>query len=135
VSDFYITIVGNDTLIKAMALAGAKAPALLTAALVEEANLAFRRSQAMVPFRFGILKGSGRVAPPITILDETFVEISYGGAASAYAYIMHKGIMNDKPITYHTPGTHDHYLSDAVEETIPGMEGRIMARIEGMLHV
>lgn len=134
-ADFYIQLVGDEAMIKALTLAGAQAPVVMTAALVEEANLAFRRSQAMVPFRFGILKTSGRVSQPVTVFNETFVDISYGGAASAYAYIMHKGIMNGKPINYHTAGTHEHYLSDAVEEIIPGLEGRLLARIEGMLHV
>lgn len=134
-SEVYVHLIGVDAFIKAMALAGAKIPAALTASQVEEANLAFRRSQAMVPFRFGILKASGRVHPPKMVMGTSIVDISYGGAASAYAYIMHRGIMNGKPINYRTPGTRDHYLSIAVEETKLGMEGRLIGRIEGILKV
>lgn len=123
-----IQLIGLDTLVTAMDRYGLKAPVALKQVLTEEANLIFRKSQLRAPFRFGILRASGRVSS-----DTTSITISYGGAASAYAYIMERGIMNGRPINYRTPGTGKNYLAGPVAEAIDGMQARLLARLEVVL--
>jgi hypothetical protein len=100
--------------------------------LSAEAQIIFRMSQIQVPFRKGILKGSGNVSLPTPDGDGISVDISYGGAAKAYAYIMHRGTMNGRPINYRN-GKKGQYLKDPVDAAIPGMDERLAIRIREIL--
>lgn len=132
-AQFYqIELVGIDTLIRTLAVGKSNTVLALTQALQEEANLAFRMSQLEVPYRYGILKGSGRVSTPKVSGGQVVVDISYGGAARAYAYIMHRGIMHGKPINYRG-GKKSHYLSDPVQRAAAGSSDRIEKRIARIL--
>jgi hypothetical protein len=128
-----IELVGLDDLIRILAKAGAYAVPLLTYALTEEAHNGFRLSQVEVPFRFGILKGSGRVNGPRMEGGNIVVDISYGGAAGAYAYIMHRGTMHGRAINYRN-GKKANYLSDPVRAMVPGMSNRLAAKVEEMFN-
>jgi hypothetical protein len=126
--DLSIELIGLDTLTSALARWGVQAPAAMKQVMNEEANIIFRKSQIRAPFRFGVLRGSGRVESGITS-----IEISYGGAARAYAYIMHEGIINGRPIHYRTPGTGKHYLAIPVAEAMVDMPARLTSRLEMIL--
>jgi hypothetical protein len=125
-------MVSLDRLVRILAVAGARATPALGAALLEETHLAFRKSQVEAPFRFGILKGSGRVKGPVFMATKVKVEISYGGAASAYAYILHKGVIDGKTINFKN-GKKAQYLYDPVKAQVAGMDDRIANRIEAIL--
>lgn len=125
---FKIKMAGEDTILRTMALAGVRTPEVLAAALLDEAHIIFRISQLQVPYRYGALKGSGRVSLPVISGGNVFVDITYGGPSIAYAYIMHKGIMYGHPINYRN-GKKDHYLSDPVRERAPFIEANIADRI------
>lgn len=129
---YQIELVGIDTLIRTLAVGKANTALALLTALQEEANLAFRQSQREVPYRYGILKGSGRVSSPAMSGGRVVVEISYGGAARAYAYIMHRGILHGKPINYRG-GKKAQYLSDPVNRAAAGSAARIEKRIARIL--
>lgn len=97
---------------------------MLGRALYEEQQLLFRKSQKQVPFRFGVLKGSGRIMEPAVRGTNVDVESGYGGAASKYAEIVH----NSDRMSFRN-GKKAHYLSDPLEEAKVGMEGRLLKRI------
>ena len=93
-------------------------------ALHDEALVAFNRSQAIVPFRWGILQGSGQVRAPKLSASGVDVELSYGGAASAYAMIMHEGNFNFRG------GRQNKYLEKPVQAAIPRIGPAVRAALE-----
>jgi hypothetical protein len=132
-------LLGLPQMVGLIARQGAGVAPTFGAAILEEAHIAFRESQVLVPVRTGAktpggtLKTSGRVDGPMVMGTEIVVDISYGGAASAYAYIMHRGTMHGRPINYTKPGAMDHYLSRPVEALLPGMDNRLALRIQAMI--
>lgn len=85
-----IKVTGLEPLIRALAGAGADAPRFAARALHEEASEAFVLSQAVVPVRYGDLKRSGVVHPPVTVGSKAYVHITYGGPAAPYAVYVHE---------------------------------------------
>lgn len=122
-----VTLVGADALIGLLITAGAEAAPALARGVYEEGQLAFRTSQKRVPYRWGILKGSGRLFEPVVQGGGVEVTLGYGGAARKYAAAVHEINKNYKN------GKTYKYLSSAVEERIPGMEDRLAARISNIL--
>lgn len=57
--------------------------------MVLEANRVLNESKRIVPFDTGVLKDSGRVEKPKMDATGIEVEITYGGAAKAYAAVQH----------------------------------------------
>jgi hypothetical protein len=128
-----ITLIGADQLIRILAKYGAQVVPALSASLMDEANEAFRLSQMQVPFRHGVLKASGRVTPPqVTAGHFISVELSYGGAARAYAYVTHEGVINGKKINFRN-GKKSHYLSDPIQAVSIGLPMRLERRIQAIL--
>lgn len=123
-----VTLVGQKELVAMLVDMEAKAAPALARALYEEGQLAFRQSQMEVPFRFGILKGSGRIYPPAIVGDEVEVILGYGGAAAQYAMVMHEGNHNFQG------GKKRRYLQDPVEQRVPGMDQRILKRLEAIVN-
>ena len=117
--------------IKATPALGVRA---LGSALTEEGHLILRTSQAIVPVRKGILKGSGGVQGPM-MMGGTVMEgvVGYGGAASAYAWIIHQGISRyGTPFRYRN-GKQAFYLKKPFDEALAGMPVRVAARVEEVL--
>ena len=126
-ASYDVELIGSGKLINLLIQTGAEATPALARAIYEEGQLAFRGSQKKVPYRFGILKGSGRVFPPDVNGEDVEVVLGYGGDARKYAAAVHdinKNYRNGK--TYK-------YLLNAVEERVPGYEGRISKRIERII--
>lgn len=126
-ASYDVQLVGTEALVKLLIAAGAEATPALARALYEEGQLAFRTSQKRVPYRFGILKGSGRVFPPEVNGDDVDVTLGYGGAARKYAIHVHEINKN-----YRNGKTYK-YLSSAVEERQAGMEARVAKRIDRIM--
>ena len=79
------------------------------------ANEVLNESLEIVPVEFGTLKNSGKVGKPQNTAEGLIVEVSYGGAASKYAEIVH-----ENPNARHEEGKTYHYLKipfDKAKET------------------
>jgi hypothetical protein len=61
----------------------------LSKAMMLEANRILNESRKIVPFDTGVLKDSGAVEGPKVDSNGVEVEITYGGAAKAYAAVQH----------------------------------------------
>lgn len=126
-----IKVTGLDELMGAFARAGREAPLLAGKALYEEASEAFLLSQAVVPVRYGYLKASGTVLPPLIRGSMAFVEITYGGAAAPYAIYVHE---LPPARAKHDPPTRWKYLERPVKVTAEGMGKRMTIRVIHMLN-
>jgi hypothetical protein len=97
-------------------------------ALHEEASVVFARSQMLVPVDTGVLRSSGYVSPVRHTDNKTsFVEISYGGPASAYAMIVHEGFAR------HAEPTQRKYLEQPLNERTPVINENIARRLKDIL--
>jgi hypothetical protein len=70
-----------------------------------QANVVLNESLEIVPVDTGTLKDSGRVEKPKITVTGIEVEITYGGAASQYA-----GIVHEDPNARHAEGKSYKYL-------------------------
>lgn len=122
-----VTVKGLDPLMRALVAAGPDAQLYAEKALSEEAQEAFILSQARVPVRFGILKGSGVVHPPETRGTVSRVGITYGGAAAGYAVYVH-----ELPYRHDAP-TAWKYLENPVTLYAQGMGARMATRVADMV--
>ncbi|WIC89048.1 hypothetical protein SEA_OTTAWA_105 [Arthrobacter phage Ottawa] len=126
-TSYSVELVGSGKLVHMLIQAGAEATPALARALYEEGQLAFRTSQKRVPYRFGILKGSGRVFPPEVQAGDVNVTLGYGGNARKYAAAVHEINKN------YRNGKSYKYLLTAVEERVAGFDSRIAKRIERII--
>ena len=76
-----------------------------TMSLKAVANEVLNESLEIVPVEFGTLKNSGKVGRPQNTAEGLTVEVSYGGAASKYAEIVH-----ENPNARHESGKSYHFL-------------------------
>ena len=74
-------------------------------ALSAVANQVLNESLVIVPVDTATLKNSGKVHPPKSSAEGLTVEVTYGGAASKYAEIVH-----ENPNARHGAGKSYHYL-------------------------
>jgi len=77
----------------------------ISTAMFSEAQAVLNESKKIVPVDLGTLKSSGAVSKPRVVDGAVEVEISYGGAASKYALIVH-----EDPTANHKPGKTYKYL-------------------------
>jgi len=96
-------------------------------ALAEEASVVFARSQMLVPVDTGVLRSSGYVSPVQADGKTSYVEISYGGPASAYAMIVHEGFAR------HAEPTQRKYLEQPLYERAPTFSRNIGTRMKDIL--
>lgn len=120
-------LVNEEALIRMLISVGAKAAPALARGLYEEGQLAFRVSQQRVPYRWGILKGSGRLAEPEMNGTSVEVKLSYGGSAEKYAMAVHEISKN------YRGGKQSKYLLSAVEDRVPGFDARLAHRIQRII--
>lgn len=103
-------------------------------ALYQEALVIFGRAQRYTPVRFGILRSSGHIKPPVIFGDHAEVLIGYGGAAAPYAYWVHERVTNratGKEIRHKSP-TRARFLATAVEESASTLDARLSRRMRGL---
>jgi hypothetical protein len=126
----FVEIEGLDKLINAFYAIGegGEVRESFNMALYEEASVVFARSQMLVPVDTGVLRSSGYVSPVRHTDNKTsFVEISYGGPASAYAMIVHEGFAR------HAEPTQRKYLEQPLYERAPVINENISRRLKDIL--
>lgn len=96
----------------------------IPAALTAEAELIMSRSKVLVPVDTGVLRGSGFVDTPTRAGNTHRIELGYGGAADAYALIVHERLD-----TAHAAPTQAKYLEQPLQEAAPGLMDRLATRI------
>jgi hypothetical protein len=94
------------------------------AALYQEANSIMNESKQIVPVDTGVLKASGRVEKPVDDGYTIGVTLGYGGAASAYAEIVH-----EDPTARHKPGKQYKYLEVPILNRLPQLKKNVTERI------
>lgn len=89
--------------------AGKRSGALAAASLYQEGLRIMAVSQRQVPVRWGVLRSTGTVFPPVRRGAAIEVVLAYGGPAAPYAWIQHEklGLKHDEP-------TKAKYLEDPV---------------------
>ena len=103
---------------------GVRAAKALGQGLYREGALAFAASQREVPVDTGILKNSGVLSKPYFYGGSLVVDISYGGAASDYAIIVHEDME-----ARHNEGTKAKFLEDPVKRQLVGMGDRLLLQV------
>jgi len=73
-----------------IAARGQKAQRIISRAMYSEANTVLNQSKKIVPVDLGTLKNSGKVKKPTFKGSLIDVDITYGGAAADYAFIVHE---------------------------------------------
>lgn len=114
----------------AFVAAGRDAPRFAAKALIEEAQEAFLLSQAVVPVRTGVLRGSGQVVGPAVRGSKAFAEINYGGPSIPYAIYVHE---LPPSRAKHDPPTRWKYLENPVRLYAQDMGARMTARVLDMI--
>ena len=104
------------------------------------AGALFRRGQAImadskeryVPVDLGTLKSSGHVSLPYYVGRKVTVELSYGGAAAAYALAVHEHPSKHSPpswqgaqVTFSPSGTGPKYLERPMMAALPTLAHEI----------
>lgn len=123
-----IQLVGMDRLQKLLVAGGSAAVKAVGKGLYNEALMAFDKSQEVVPVETGVLRSSGQVGQPEWHGESVSVEISYGGAASQYALIVHENLE-----AHHASGKQAKYLEEPVAKQTAGMGDRLADVVENEL--
>jgi hypothetical protein len=100
-----VELKGQESLSRLFERAGNAHRKALSQAMFKEAESILKESKEIVPVDFGVLKNSGRVEQPKITATGIEVEITYGGAASQYALIVH-----EDPNARHAEGKSYKYL-------------------------
>lgn len=93
-------------------------------AMYQEAQVEMTESKKRVPVDTGTLRASGFVEDPKRQWRNISVTMGYGGAAEAYALIVHEDLE-----AAHTVGQAK-YLESVLQESAPHMAARIAKRID-----
>lgn len=99
-----MTLTGLENLNR-IAARGLTAQKAIAKAMYQEATVVLNESKKIVPVDLGTLKNSGQVKKPDVSANAVNVDISYGGAAADYAFIVH-----ENPNARHKPGKTYKYL-------------------------
>ena len=100
----------------------------VTQAVYEEAQIAFRNSQRMVPVDTGTLRRSGQIISPKVQGDTVTVVLGYGGAASDYALKQHENLFYR-----HKEGQSAKYLEIPVAQQAAKMGDNLKRRLQRIL--
>lgn len=99
-------------------------PRRLEAALKAEAEIEMTEAKRRTPVDTGTLRNSGRVSDPTWSGEQLSVHLSFGGAASHYALIVHEDLN-----AFHAVGQAK-FLESTLMESAPFMAKRIAERIK-----
>lgn len=116
-----------ERLQRAIVMSGPEGVKVAARALRHEAQEAFAHSQDEVPVDTGALKASGRIRPEIGVLqsgNEVYVELTYGGSATAYSIYVHENLQASHP---HGKAK---YLEDPMTRQVQGISSRIADKVE-----
>lgn len=104
--------------------AGVNSGALAAAALYQEGLKIMNVSQRQVPVRYGVLRSTGHVYPPVRRGTAIEVVLAYGGPAAPYAWLQHEkmGLRHDSP-------TKAKYLEDPVYDYASRFEAALHNRM------
>lgn len=122
-----VQVTGQESLVRLLIQAGPQGDEVLSQALYEEGQLAFRQSQKEVPVRWGNLKGSGRLHPPALMGGMVEVKITYGSTAVDYAVYVHEQQKK------YNRGRKWKYLYDPVQARVSGLDRRLSKRVARIL--
>lgn len=122
--DRNVELIGQRELVHRMVQAGTKVVPALGTALYTVGNLTMRISKNEAPFRYGILKDSGRVFEPSMSGDDVVVDMGFGGAAAKYALLLH----DNKGGVHFRNGKKDHYLEDPLAREGASLLSGILAK-------
>ena len=100
-----VELEGQESLSRLFKRAGDGNRRALAQAIFKQANVVLNESKEIVPVDNGDLKKSGKVENPKITATNIEVEISYGGDARAYAWIVH-----EDPNAQHKDGQTFKYL-------------------------
>ena len=100
-----VELEGQESLSRLFKRAGDGNRRALAQAIFKQANVVLNESKELVPVDNGDLKKSGKVENPKITATNIEVEISYGGDARAYAWIVH-----EDPNAQHKDGQTYKYL-------------------------
>ena len=117
--------VNLDGLIAALVKSGADVAMVAAQAINEEAQIAFEKSQDLVPVDTGVLRASGVLETAAIQGDKIVVEMGYGGAAKEYALIVHERLDVN-----HASPTQAKYLEQPALEAQATLGPRILQRLE-----
>lgn len=131
---FSIEVTGDETAPLIYGRAAVMADPVLVQTMREGFEGAFRVSQLQVPFRYGGLKGSGRITGPTRSGANWEMKISYGNTAVVYAYYQHEGQRRDgthRIRNYHN-GKKGQYVFDPVNAMAVLLTPILVARVEAL---
>ena len=108
---------------------GSKVGIALENALNEEAQVIATVAKELVPVDLGNLRASIRVDPPLLAFHENgeiYVTVTAGDVAIQYAQVQ-----EDNETFHHTVGQ-AHFMKEATQRTVAGLEARLVTRIAGI---
>lgn len=103
---------------------------------VEGERIMTRSKRDFVPVDLGTLRSSGTVSGPTRKGKDLTIDLSYGGAAAAYALAVHEHPSGSSPrswegatVTFSPSGRGPKYLERPLMEAIPGLPQRLAAAL------
>lgn len=118
-----IKLEGWEQLKKKILLAAKAMPDHVAQALTEEAEIEMKEAKRRTPVDTGTLRASGRVGKPEFTGTNVSVPMTFGGAASAYALIVHEDLD-----AWHPVGQAK-FLESTLAESAPHMAARVAKRL------
>lgn len=113
-----------------VAARGASAQVMIGKVMYQEATVVLNESKKIVPVDTGTLKNSGQVKKPQVTAGGINVDITYGGAAAKYAFIVH-----EDPNARHAPGKTFKYLESPFLARKDIFAGRLRSQFAAWLKV
>lgn len=132
------TLKGSKAMERRILVIAAQHPGKVEGGLLVEGEVVMTTSKRNnVPRDLGTLRNSGHVQPVVRRGDDFEVTLVYGGAAAPYAIAVHENPSSHDPpswqgktIEFNPPGHGQKYLERPLMDAVPGMAGRIAARIK-----
>src|SRR4029434_8732072 len=123
-----VKVSGLDQVFKNLEATSEQIIQALARALYEDGGALLKEAQAITPWEFGVLVGSGYVTLPEITGSKIKVVLGFGGAAQAYAEIVHERLD-----VYHKPPTQAKYLETPFNARAKGFDQRIGRAVADIL--
>lgn len=127
-------VTGFERLRYIISRAKREAVIVVASALYEEATVIFNETQRVTPVRFGVLRGTGFVEPPVVHNTSVEVTMGYGGPAAPYAFWVHERVFGQhgRRIRHDSP-TKAKFLEEPVLAAQAHVGDRIARRMASRL--